>query len=126
MRFVVTNPKEVVEVGLDALKNQIQAGKREVESDIAQLIYNPCLKAVSEEATEADITGAFNYKGFPCRDGILTLLPERLIKYFVVEKEDTEKTLLRFNPDYREGYSIVDERILAMDPKILQRFIGSW
>lgn len=127
MRFIVTNPQEVVEVGIYALTNQIQAGKFEVERDIAHLIYNPCMTAVAEGAVDADITGAFNYKGFWCKDGCLTLLPERLIKYFVVEKETEDNTFLRYNPEYREGWGVVAKRIAGMEEKTFQKhFDSNW
>ena len=115
MRYIIINPAVVAKLGVRALTDQIQAGKFEVQRDIAKLIYDPCAKAVAEGRNEADITDAFNYEGFNCRDGLLTLSHERLIKYFVVADENAENVFLCFNPDYREGWTIVGERIMAMD-----------
>ena len=121
MRYIIINPIVVVELGVSALSDQIQAGKFEVQCDIAKLIYDPCQTAIAEGKSEADITGAFNYEGFWCKDGCLTLRAERLIKYFMVEDENAEKIFLRFNPYYREGWSIVGERVKAMD---LDKILG--
>ena len=110
-RYVVTNPKEVVKFGFDRLKNSMNAGKHELENDLAAFIYYPCLAVVERDVWYADITAAFNYRGYPAYDGTLVMKPESLLKHFILESEDKENIRIRFNPDYKEDYFGIEARI---------------
>ena len=103
--YFVTNPKDVVAVGRCELILKLKAGKYEVQRDIAAFLYYPCLAVAEGNASYADVTAAFNYQGFPSRDGILTFSPERLIKFFEVEQEIGDAVFIRFKPDYEEDLS---------------------
>ena len=113
--YIVTNPKDVVKIGREELITRINAGKYEVQRDIAAFLYYPCLAVADGNASYADVTAAFNYQGFPARDGILTFKPERLIKFFEVEQEIGDAVFVRFKSDYKEGNSDLGEKIMAMD-----------
>lgn len=114
-RYIVTNPKDVVEIGRCELILRLQAGKYEVQRDIAAFLYYPCLAVDEGNASYADVTAAFNYQGFPSKDGLLTFAPERLIKFFTVEKENEEAIFIRFNPNYEEDFSDLEEQIRMLD-----------
>ena len=110
-RYVVTNPRDVVKMGRQELMTRIKAGKHEVENDIASFIYYPCLAVVKDYTSYADITAAFNYMGYSSRKGMTTFIPERLIRFFDVVKEDEGTIFVRFNSDYHETDSdIIDAR----------------
>lgn len=109
--YIVTNPKDVVEIGRCELITRINAGKYEVQRDIAAFLYYPCLAVDDGNASYADVTAAFNYQGLPTKDGILTFRPERLMKFFKVENEIGDTIFIRFNPNYQEGYADLEAQI---------------
>jgi len=117
-KYVVTNPQDVVDLGFDEIRGRIDAGKYEVECDIAALIYYPCVTVGVGRSSCADITAAFEYPGLPSKDGLLTFRPERLIKFFRIEKIEEDVIYIRFNCEYEEGYSYLEEKIRRSNLKL--------
>lgn len=114
-RYIITNPKDVVELGIDKLILKFNAGKYEVQSDIAKFLYGPCYGVVEWRASYADVTAAFEYLGFPTREGRLTFRAERLIKFFEIEKEDEDAIFIRFKPDYEEDLSELYKKVRGIN-----------
>ena len=114
-QYILTNPKVVVALGMEGVRKLINAGKYEVEREIAAFIYYPCLAVTEGKASYADVSAAFQYQGFPCRDGVMIMKYESLIRRFVVLSESETVVTLAFNPSYKEDYFGLEARIKNSD-----------
>ena len=110
-QYVLINPEVVTELGLDKLRELINAGKYELERDIAAFIYYSCLAVTEGGASYADISAAFNCREVPSMEGFITMKYESLIRHFYIIIEEEDVVELKFNPAYKDDYFGYEARI---------------